>query len=387
MELYHTNVILSTLLKVSESRLFNFPLQDIFNLNCWVATIPAPEVDRRGIRLNGVDRTAGIDDLIAAVQNVQLYVECLNCTSQWMFDLIDLLELPAAQEDATTSTNSLLNYFADLTTRDDGYIQVQIDRLLHDAARRCPHNPAYTGKNTTRISYDAIGLLASPSDDDSTSFLVLLATVTLGLIFALSILMLVTRYLVRKRHQRWLAGLPSDRIKQLLRQQEEEQAVESALNHRTTSMFQSEEIPGCVRWGMPLIILCNIGFFLSGHLSRGATVHVEGTIGDDEIFRIDDFFEFTMARSTVEMWNAGGRELAILILIFSGIWPYTKQLITLTVWFLPPSQMSISTRGSWLLWLDWLAKWSMMDIFVLVITLAAFRYVSFRSIKYCRLPT
>jgi hypothetical protein len=71
--------------------------------------------------------------------------------------------------------------------------------------------------------------------------------------------------------------------------------------------------------------------------------------------------------------QAGGKELAILILIFSGIWPYTKQLITLVVWFLPPSMLSISKRGNILLWVDWLAKWSMIDIFVIVICIAAFR--------------
>jgi uncharacterized paraquat-inducible protein A len=80
-----------------------------------------------------------------------------------------------------------------------------------------------------------------------------------------------------------------------------------------------------------------------------------------------------MARSTVDIWNAGGRELAVMILIFSGIWPYTKQLMTLALWFLPPTSLSISRRGSILLWLDWLAKWSMIDIFVLVISIAAFR--------------
>jgi len=40
---------------------------------------------------------------------------------------------------------------------------------------------------------------------------------------------------------------------------------------------------------------------------------------------------------------------------------------------MPPSRVSISRRGSTLLWLDWLAKWSMVDIFVLVISIAAFR--------------
>ena len=127
-----------------------------------------------------------------------------------------------------------------------------------------------------------------------------------------------------------------------------------------------------VRLGMPLIIVGNILFFLSGHLSLGATVNIEGDLAGSYI-RVDKFFEFSMARSTIDIWNAGGEELAIIILIFSGIWPYTKQMMTLTLWFLPPSRLPVSKRESIFLWLDRLGKWSMIDIFVLVVSIAAFR--------------
>ena len=148
--------------------------------------------------------------------------------------------------------------------------------------------------------------------------------------------------------------------------------MESEFNDSTESMFRSPDIPTLVRWLMPLIIVANIGFFLSGHLSLGATVNIEAELAGEK-FRVEKFFEFSMAKSTVDIWNAGGKALAVMILIFSGIWPYTKQLITLALWFLSPSTVSISRRGSTLLWLDWLAKWSMVDIFVLVISIAAFR--------------
>lgn len=92
-----------------------------------------------------------------------------------------------------------------------------------------------------------------------------------------------------------------------------------------------------------------------------------------------------MARSTVEIWRAGGKELAILIMIFSIFWPYTRLIMTLVLWFAPPSRVSVSGRGSILLWLDWLAKWSMIDIFVLVISIAAFR-VSIQSPDTTYLP-
>ena len=63
-----------------------------------------------------------------------------------------------------------------------------------------------------------------------------------------------------------------------------------------------------------------------------------------------------------------------MIIGFSVIWPYLKTVCTLGAWLLPPRWLSLSSRGSMLLWLDALGKWSMLDIFVMVITLAAFRH-------------
>jgi hypothetical protein len=83
--------------------------------------------------------------------------------------------------------------------------------------------------------------------------------------------------------------------------------------------------------------------------------------------------------------TAGARELAILIFIFSFLWPYTKQLLTFWLWFASPSAVSVSRRGSFLLWLDFFAKWSIIDVFVLIITIVTFR-VSIQSPKLSFLP-
>ena len=82
---------------------------------------------------------------------------------------------------------------------------------------------------------------------------------------------------------------------------------------------------------------------------------------------------------------AGGKELAIMMLIFSGIWPYTKCVATMVLWFAPPRMCSVDRRESILLWLDALAKWSFVDIFILVMTLASFR-VSVQSPGVAFLP-
>jgi Paraquat-inducible protein A len=113
---------------------------------------------------------------------------------------------------------------------------------------------------------------------------------------------------------------------------------------------------------------------LSGHLNLGGRALIDFYVAG-ETFRLDNFYEFSIAQSTLDLWVASGQGqvLSILILLCSGVWPYTKQLITLALWFLPPSVVSVSRRGQFLLWLDILAKWSMIDIFVLMLMICGFR--------------
>jgi hypothetical protein len=92
-----------------------------------------------------------------------------------------------------------------------------------------------------------------------------------------------------------------------------------------------------------------------------------------QYFDVQGFFEFSMVNSTIEMWEAGAHSLAILIVIFSGLWPYSKQLTILGIWFLPTSRLTSERRGQILHWLDVLGKWSMVDVFVLLMSIASFR--------------
>jgi hypothetical protein len=136
--------------------------------------------------------------------------------------------------------------------------------------------------------------------------------------------------------------------------------------------FSHDCVPQWLRCGIPIIILGNVGLFLSGHLSLGGTVNISGQFAG-QYFDVQGFFEFSMVKSTMQMWEAGAHSLAILIVIFSGIWPYTKQFVIFVLWFLPPNRVSSKHRGRIFHWLDVLGKWSMVDVFVLLMSLASFR--------------
>lgn len=366
LDLSQATVSLIAMLKVAASRFFEFPMRDLFNLDCWLATIPAPELDNRGIRSFDVEPTAFLSEFVASIAELNLTISCVDCSSPRMAELADLLSSREAQDVATDTANQIVDYFEKLMK--GNFLQVQIDRALNDASKRCPHSPNYE-PDFVSTSYDA---LMSTDSEDATTLLILVGSVVLGLFVVLGLVALSVRWFVRRRHRKWLLTVTPEQISNISRRQEQSRKHEARLDAATHAMFTSPEIPRFVRWFMPLVILGNIGFFLSGHLSLGATVNIEAEFAGEKIV-VEKFFEFSMASSTVDIWNAGGHELAILILIFSGIWPYTKQLITLVLWFLPPARCSTSRRGSILLWLDCLAKWSMIDIFVLVISIAAFR--------------
>jgi hypothetical protein len=356
------------MLKVVKSRLNNFPIQDILEYNCWLATIPAPTLDLYGIRADGVDPTAELRELAASVAGLNMSITCIDCTSPRMPELTEILSTKEAQEDLVEAMNRLLDYISD--SLGGNFLQVQIDQLLNDSARKCPHSPTYE-QNANATEYETLPYTV-PNNDTSESLLVTLLVTTVTLALAVVSLVFAIKLFVRRRHRKWLQGLPPNQVRRLAHEQHEEEKAEAKLNAATQSMFTSPHVPKLVRWGMPFVILGSIGFFLSGHLSLGGTVNIEADIAGQKL-RVDKFFEFSMAQSTVDIWNAGGKELAILVLIFSGIWPYTKQLVTLVVWFLPPSRLSVSRRESILLWFDRLGKWSMIDIFVLVISIVAFR--------------
>lgn len=359
-------LVLAALLKVSEYRFAAFPIGDIFELDCWLATLPPPALDKYGVRHDSVDPSAAMEQLVLTMKKLDANITCTDCSSPGFQELADLWSTPEAAEEMTEAANNLLEYLSELLG--DGLIQNQIDRMLNDAAKRCPHSPEYQ-RGFDAATYRGFKI---ETEEESISLAILVMIVTGCLIACLGVLVFIIRFIVRRRHRRWLKTLPNSQLMLIKQRQEREEEKEAELNAMTQSMFTSKNIPLLVRLFIPLIIIGNIGFFLSGHLSLGAEVKIIIKVAG-EVLRIEQFYQFSLARSTVEIWQAGGKELAALILIFSGIWPYTKQLISLALWFLPPSWCSISRRGSIFLWLDTLAKWSIVDIFTLVVSIAAFR--------------
>eukprot|EP00854_Cymbomonas_tetramitiformis_P002840 gene2840-3638_t len=87
-----------------------------------------------------------------------------------------------------------------------------------------------------------------------------------------------------------------------------------------------------------------------------------------------NIFNFTLANSVRDMWNAKVYTLALLIAVFSGGWPYAKLALMLVCWAVPPHLFDAKHRGRMLLALDLLGKWSLIDTYVLVLMMVAFHF-------------
>ena len=77
-----------------------------------------------------------------------------------------------------------------------------------------------------------------------------------------------------------------------------------------------------------------------------------------------EVYSISFVDSIRDAANGGAWWLVIIIVCLSGIWPYLKNVIMMVAWFVP---MTTKQRSSLLQWLTRLAKWSLVDVFVIVI--------------------
>jgi hypothetical protein len=127
------------------------------------------------------------------------------------------------------------------------------------------------------------------------------------------------------------------------------------------------------RYLVIVAILLTMGTFISSNTSVGASVLIKLMLdGQPPTFSLPSIFDFGLGNSIHDMWKAGVYVLAIFIALFSGVWPYLKLLLCLFCWISPVSVLSAKRRESFLMALDALGKWSLIDAFVLILMMVAF---------------
>ena len=237
-----------------------------------------------------------VTKFMAAVSELGLNISCIECSGPRMPELSDILSTLKGSAAVTDFANGAFDFVTKLI--EGNFLQLAADRALNDAKKRCPHSPDYD-PDFTNSEYEEF---ENATSEDSVTFFVGLLIVGASLFVVVLAVVLFTKLIVRRRHRKWVSSLSSTQLQLLWKEQHKQDDNDDILNETTVSMFRSESIPSWLRWAMPVIILANIGFFLSGHLSLGASVTIMASLGG-QTFTEGGFFEFSIARSTIEIWN------------------------------------------------------------------------------------
>lgn len=350
----------------SDSLIFYFSLltrtyyvQQIFILRCWINTIPAPEVDEFGQRIDGdwlsKERNLGLLDVNIEVENFFLEILCPVCEEKYRAVSFDI-------------NKSFFLGFVEAIMLGSGVLQTEIDKMLYISQFSCPHSPKYTMEEIPKFQ-------DFPTPD--TGFDLVKPFLGVGLsIFGFILLILsiyfTTMRLAKRRHSMWLRTLPEDEVVKLYIDHMKAEYHDKLLAEITTSMMKNtEQVPTLIRYITPICVILNIGLFMSGHFNTGATIENHLKFGVDlYFFRC---YDFSVVYLVGELWEKASKPLAAIVFLTSLVWPYLKQLITIAMWVVPPSIVSPRKRGEVFEMLDVLAKWSMIDIFILIIASVAFR--------------
>jgi len=353
LSLSNLDIMLKLLIKLNVPNVLHMQLQHVTNINCLLSAL-APE--------DGF----GISQFSASIARSAINVDCISCSSPQLFELSQRLRSEDSVRELTDGVNGLFEKWSRILTGSE--TMKFIEEELQAAAERC--------RSAYGVSIDSLNVqadqAATPSGAHIGQATFPMSPTMLASVVMISCVITLTCFCCVRCFRRQRQLLAYQKVIDARRSSgEETQGVPSPLISETASLFRSDVIPVVVRYGLPLMLVVNIFFFLSGHLSLGATVDVYVTAAGEQA-PIADFFTFSLGQSTIDMWNAGAKGLAVLIVLFSGLWPYTKIFISLFMWFASPSMLAPASRGSIFLWLDALGKWSMIDIFVLIMSMVAF---------------
>ena len=399
--------ILELFLQIDERRLENLSLDQMLPkitagtfdvhsaLTCWMSTLIP---------------TARPTEFVLQIGGVRLDLVCRRCSSPGFTAMHDAAS--ASRESRMRKTthrvdpdskltediNNMLHNLALHFTEDPKALSTYAT-VLKDARRVCPILIPGEDRNTSNATVEAGAQGPAPASenqlelvkklevyrehlDDSISGTVLLLVGGIGVtVLVLGCFLCCRRCGARKRRRaRTLSTLPE--YHELQRMDDDD---EDGLSLDALEVDDSEGMDSCrcdplccnrdislgARLTVLLMLFCIIGLFLSGHLSIGSTVDIGLVIGGQQV-ELESFVEFSLGGSLIDMWRAGTYELAIFIGLFSGVWPYAKCLMMLTAWCLPSCCLSYKKRGQLLMTLDTLGKWSLIDLYVLAMTMLAF---------------
>jgi hypothetical protein len=170
VEMVGADILAVVLAKVGAQRLFDFPLRDIMNSDCWMSILSTPLLDKNGIRAADIDVGLALETMKMIFASMRFGVACTSCTSRGLLVLPEVLERLEVAGVSDVLEERLINLAEELLESD--YVQAFLDRLLVEGSKRCPSSPDfvdselsldYKNPSFPSLSYEALESIAFAS--------------------------------------------------------------------------------------------------------------------------------------------------------------------------------------------------------------------------------
>lgn len=419
IEIENLQVDIDFHVQVNETKFMSLSLLELLTPMCLFSVIPVPQSNE--------DLTLSVPYINLQYTSLKIRAKCVSCSSPDLYNLDELLSSEEFQDLIQDKSELLLSWILSQSSLNK-ILDITLNSALAVAKPICAFvtqnmedtemmdlSKIFDAIDMNQININEILIESSNSIDFSkldpsaidtekllSSFLEEESAIKLpdtsfqndGLNFVIGIFMfLITIYLVsyfvtrslRKKFEKdYLETMLSDpsssgeeKLFHLFIDQMVQDAKMKKLNSFKDSILSDEDIPKSVRYGVIVTLIINTVLFAFAHTALNAKVDVGGNIvGQD--FIIENAFDFIIGRTLIQAYNNGARLVAIVIMFSSLFWPYIKILATSICWVAPPTKISVQTRGWLFQTLNKLNKWSMMDVFALIMRILIFdkRFVS-----------
>ena len=361
---------LDTLALIDKFKMASLRIEELLNLDCLISTLAY----------------GGIVGFVLRFGNASVELECRKCTTPGLQNMAVQTALPSSQVDFTDKMNHWLDVLTSKVIKE--LSPEHVLRKLETYQAKCHSPHIVQAHHVVDHAHHS-----SSSDIDVMSLVgVLAASMLLGTFFSC---LLALR---RPKLDRKVRGVnrkvavdkddvqadtidPRPRQRKVLfaglitRSRPKQQSIDiyigNSVEEEVSSLGQDSRVPLVVRFLIPVVLSINIALFVGGHIIVAASVSVDFSLLGANL-SLDDFASFSLIESLKDMWKAGVYAIAIFLGLLSGAWPYMKVLSLFYLWIVPPSRLSLEKRGSKLATLDLLGKWSLIDVFVLLLFMVAF---------------
>ena len=147
VEIEESEVFASILAKIDSEAFSTFPLRDIVNLECWLATLAKPLMEGAGDLVDPNDVALALESILLSIPSMKFDFACTNCTSAGLDVIPEILTLLESNGISDVLEQRLVKVGLDLVQSD--YVQAYLNRMVIEGSLRCPHSPHFQGESAS----------------------------------------------------------------------------------------------------------------------------------------------------------------------------------------------------------------------------------------------